>query len=155
MEVFHSKPSVRGRVFMADSRELNSTQIETIIQTLNSLIDPWLIILFGSYAKGGAREESDVDIAFLTDQKVDEYQSFCMAQKLAETIGKSVDCLNLYSASTIFQVQVIGHGKVLYCRDETRRKYYFLRTFKEYALLNEERAAILKQIKERGTVYGE
>lgn len=75
-----------GRVFMADSFEFNSTQIETIIQTLNSLIDPWIIILFGSYAKGGAREESDVDIAFLTDQKVEEYQSFCMAQRLARIL---------------------------------------------------------------------
>jgi len=139
---------------MADSAILNSTQIETIIQTLNSIIDPWIIFLFGSYAKGGAREESDVDIAFLTDQKVDEYKSFCMAQTLAEAIGKSVDCINLQSASTIFQMQVIGHGKVLYCRDEMRRKYYFLRTFKEYALLNEERAVILKHIKERGTIYG-
>lgn len=139
---------------MADSLELDPTHIETIIKTLNNLIDPWIIMLFGSYAKGRALEESDVDIAFLTDQKVEEYQSFCIAQKLAESIGKSVDCVNLHSASTVFQVQVIGHGTVLYCKDETRRKYYFLRTFKEYALLNEERAPILKQIKERGTIYG-
>lgn len=139
---------------MADILELNTTQVETIIQTLNSLTDSWLIILFGSYAKGGAREESDIDIAFLTDQEVDEYQSFCIAQKLAEMLGKNVDCVNLHTASTVFQVQVIGHGKVLYCKDETRRKYYFLRTFKEYALLNEERAPILNRIKERGTIYG-
>lgn len=139
---------------MADSLELGSTQIETIIHTLVRIIDPWLIILFGSYAKGRARDESDIDIAFLTDQKVDEYQSFCIAQELAGLIGKSTDCVNLHSVSTVFQVQVIGHGKVLYCRDETRRKYYFLRTLKEYALLNEERAVILKQIKERGTIYG-
>lgn len=139
---------------MADTLELDSTQIGTIIQTLNSLIDPWLIILFGSYAKGRALEESDVDIAFLTDQKVEEYESFCLAQKLAEAIGKSVDCVNLHSASTVFQVQVIGHGSVLFCKDETRRKNYFIRTFKEYALLNEERAPILKQIKERGTIFG-
>lgn len=139
---------------MIDSLLLNSKQIETIISTLNKLIDPWLIILFGSYAKGRAREESDIDIAFLTDQIVDEYQSFCIAQELAGSIGKSLDCVNLSSASTVFQIQVIGHGKVLYCKDETRRKYYFLRTFKEYALLNEERETILKQIKARGTIYG-
>lgn len=139
---------------MADSLELNTPQIETILQTMNSIIDPWIIILFGSYAKGNAREESDVDIAFLTDQKVEEYESFCMAQTLSETLGKSVDCVNLQSVSTVFQMQVIGHGKVLYCKDEVRRKYYFLRTYKEYTLLNEERAPILKQIKERGTIYG-
>lgn len=139
---------------MADSPELNSTQLKTVIHTLNSLIDPWLIILFGSYAKGRANELSDVDIAFLTEQKVEEYQVFSIAQKLADLLGKNVDCVNLHAASTVFQVQVIGHGKVLYCKDETRRKYYFLRTFKEYALLNEERAPILKRIKERGTIYG-
>ncbi|MFZ3130964.1 MAG: nucleotidyltransferase domain-containing protein [Desulfosporosinus sp.] len=139
---------------MIDLLVLNSTQIETIVHTLNKLIDPWIIILFGSYAKGRARKESDIDIAFLTDQKVDEHQSFCIAQELAESIGKNIDCVNLHLASIVFRVQVIGHGKVLYCKDETRRKYYFLRTFKEYALLNEERAIILKQIKERGTIYG-
>lgn len=139
---------------MTNSLVLNSTQSETIVHTLNNLIDPWIVILFGSYAKGRARDESDIDVAFLTDQKVDEYQLFCIAQELAESIGKSIDCVNLHLASTVFQVQVIGHGKVLYCKDETRRMYYFLRTFKEYALLNEERATILKQIKERGTIYG-
>jgi len=139
---------------MTDALVLNPTKIETIVHTLNKLINPWIIILFGSYAKGRALEESDIDIAFLSDQEVGEYQTFCIAQELAKLVGKNIDCVNLHSASTVFQVQVIGHGKVLYCKDETRRKYYFLRTFKEYALLNEERATIIKRIKERGTIYG-
>ncbi|MDP4161250.1 MAG: nucleotidyltransferase domain-containing protein [Bacillota bacterium] len=134
--------------------ELHSEQIETIIHTLRKSVAPWLIILFGSYAKGRARGDSDIDIAYLTDQVVNEYQSFCMAQELADLLGKSCDCINLKLVSTVFQVQVVGYGKVLYCQDETRRKYYFLRTYKEYALLNEERALILKRIKERGTIYG-
>ncbi|SDI02052.1 type VII toxin-antitoxin system MntA family adenylyltransferase antitoxin [Desulfosporosinus hippei] len=139
---------------MIDPIVLTSRQSEVILDTLNRLINPWLIILFGSYAKGRAREESDIDLAFLTDQGVDDYQSFCIAQELSELIGKPVDCVNLYSASTVFQVQIIGYGKVLFCEDETRRKYYYVRTYKEYALLNEERTIILKQIKERGTIYG-
>ncbi|HBV87629.1 MAG TPA: nucleotidyltransferase domain-containing protein [Desulfosporosinus sp.] len=139
---------------MDDSLELDSSQIEIIVHTLKSLIDPWLIILFGSYAKGRASHESDVDIGFLTDQTIDDFQLYRMAQKIAQLIKKDVDCVNLSSASTVFQVQVIGHGTVLYCNDETRRKYYFLRTFKEYALLNEERAPILRQINERGTICG-
>ncbi|WP_088188419.1 nucleotidyltransferase domain-containing protein [Desulfosporosinus sp. FKA] len=134
--------------------ELHSEQIETIIHTLRKSVAPWLIILFGSYAKGRARGDSDIDIAYLTDQVVNEYQSFCIAQDLADLLGKSCDCINLKLVSTVFQVQVVGFGKVLYCQDETRRKYYFLRTYKEYALLNEERALILKKIKERGTIYG-
>lgn len=101
---------------MTNSLVLNSTQSETIVHTLNNLIDPWIVILFGSYAKGRARDESDIDVAFLTDQKVDEYQLFCIAQELAESIGKSIDCVNLHLASTVFQVQVIGHGKVLYSK---------------------------------------
>ncbi|WP_088228877.1 nucleotidyltransferase domain-containing protein [Desulfosporosinus sp. FKB] len=134
--------------------ELHSKQIETIIHTLRKSVAPWLIILFGSYAKGRARGDSDIDIAYLTDQVVNEYQSFCMAQDLADLLGKSCDCINLKLVSTVFQVQVVGYGKVLYCQDETRRKYYFIRTYKEYALLNEERALILKRIKESGTIYG-
>lgn len=139
---------------MSQLFNLDANKIKTIIETLNNSIDPWLIILFGSYAKGVAHKESDVDIAFMTDQEIDEYQSFCIAQELADSIGIGVDLVNLHTASTVFQVQIIGYGKVLSCKDETRRQYYFVRTFKEYALLNEERAEILKGVKERGTVYG-
>ena len=76
------------------------------------------------------------------------------AQELADIFSREVDLINLNTSSTVFKAQVVGTGKIIYCRDEIKRMYFEMRSFKAYAMLNEERDVILKKIKERGTVYG-
>ena len=50
-------------------------------------------ILFGSYAKGEATEESDVDIAAFVDDEM-SIISFCdIADKVINELGKNVDFL--------------------------------------------------------------
>ena len=50
-------------------------------------------ILFGSYAKGEATEESDIDIAALVDDEM-SIISFCeIADKVINELGKNVDFL--------------------------------------------------------------
>lgn len=50
-------------------------------------------VLFGSYAKGEATEESDVDIAALVDEDM-SILNFCgIADKVITTLGKNVDFL--------------------------------------------------------------
>lgn len=81
-------------------------------------------------------------------------KSFMKAQELADIFNRDVDLVNLSLASTVFKAQVVGKGKVIFCSDDTKRMYFELRSFKEYALLNEERAKILERIRKSGTVYG-
>jgi len=50
---------------------------------------------------------------------------------------------------TVFKVQIISTGEVIFCADEIRKMYFFMRTFKEYALLSEEREIVLKSLFER------
>lgn len=114
-----------------------------------------VIYLFGSAARNELRGDSDIDIAFLTEKEVDSYKCFIKAQDLADIFHRDVDLINLNTSSTVFKVQVIGNGKEIYCNDDTKRMYFEMRAFKEYALLNEEREVILNKIKERGSVYGE
>lgn len=133
---------------------LGTEHIDTIVDLLQKKAAAWLIILFGSYAKGCEREDSDVDVAYLTDLENDGYENFMLGQEIAVTIGKDVDLVALRSASTVLRAQVISSGRVLFCSDEKRRQVYVMRMLKEYALLNEERAVILQQIKERGNIYG-
>lgn len=121
-----------------------------IIDFLKENINPYLIILFGSYVKGNFRPDSDIDIAFLSDNKFTNYELFMLAQELADILKYEVDLINLDNASTVFKAQILGTGKIIYCTDDTRRKFFTLRAFKEYALLNEERKVILdRYIKER------
>ena len=65
--------------------EEDMAQIKLFMQ---SSLDPFLIILFGSAVKGLMRSDSDVDIAFLSEQEYDAYAVFMAAQELAALIGR-------------------------------------------------------------------
>lgn len=138
---------------MRKNMSLTKKEEQQIIAFLNDKLSPYLVILFGSAAKGTIRQDSDVDLAFLSDQKKGSYELFLMAQELAAILNREVDLVDLNQASTVFQAQIIGHGKVLYCNDEHRRQLFYMLTLKKYAKLNEERKPILEKIKERGSIY--
>lgn len=112
------------------------------------------IYLFGSASRDELRNDSDIDIAFLSDKDIDEYVCFMKAQEIADIFKRDVDLIDLKKASTVFKAQIIGHGKIIFCEDNVKRAYFEMRSFKEYALLNEERAEILKNIEKSGSVYG-
>lgn len=131
-----------------------SKQTKQIVDLLIKRAGAYLVILFGSYAKGQARAESDFDIAYLGAKELDSYEIFMLAQEMAALTGRDVDLLNLRTASTVMKAQIVSSGKVIYCSDEMRRVEFFMRALKEYALLNEERAVVLRQIERQGSIYG-
>jgi len=133
---------------------LSNNDLNKIKDILVSNINPYLIYLFGSSVNGAFREDSDIDIAFLSDNELSDYEVFMIAQEIAGVFNRDIDLIDLSKASTVFKAQIVGTGKVIYCSDDTRRMYFEMRSFKEYALLNEEREVILRSIKERGSVYG-
>ena len=126
---------------------------ENIINLLSDF-NPSIIYIFGSFARNEIRKDSDIDIAFLTNQNIDEYECFMKAQEIADNIKIEVDLIDLRKASTVFIAQVVGTGNVIYCKDKIAKAYFEMRAFKEYALLNEERKVVLDRIKESGSVYG-
>jgi len=128
-------------------------EIGLINKYLRKKISPYLIILYGSFAKGKARKDSDVDIAFLSDNKFSDYEIFMIGQGLADILGKDVDLVDLSRSSTVFQTQVISTGKVIYCSNEKKRMLFEMTVLKKYARLNEERQHILKKVMECGSVY--
>lgn len=130
------------------------SQLEKAIEILKLEIKPFFIYLLGSASRNELREDSDIDIAFLSDKAMSSYAVFMLAQKLYDVFKRDVDLIDLKEASTVFKAQVVGNGKLIYCNDDLKRQYFEMRVFKEYALLNEEREEILKNIKERGNVYG-
>lgn len=63
---------------------MNETMEQIIIEILTENLSPFLIVLFGSTAKGSTHKDSDVDIAFLSnDIEVDKYKLFLIAQEMA------------------------------------------------------------------------
>ncbi|MDN4524007.1 type VII toxin-antitoxin system MntA family adenylyltransferase antitoxin [Fictibacillus fluitans] len=128
---------------------------EQIIRFLAAELEPYLIVLFGSTIKGNENQDSDVDIGYLSDKEIDHYERFMKSQELASILNKEVDLVDLKKASTVFQAQIVGTGKVIFCADDKRRMEFEMMTLKMYAKLNEEREIIMKDIEKRGSIYEE
>lgn len=85
----------------------NLKSIENIKEITNEFLanklSPNLIILFGSAANGTLREDSDVDIAFLSSKNIEDYDIFMLGQELAEKLERDVDLIDLKKAYTVFK----------------------------------------------------
>jgi len=128
--------------------------------TLNKVIDslvhellPHTIILFGSSVNGQLRDDSDIDVAFISPQVISPYDLYLFAQCLVLEVGREIDLVDLNQASTVFKAQILGSGQVIYSNAPKKLAEFQIRALKEYALLNEERAEILGKISVRGSVY--
>ncbi|QTL97423.1 nucleotidyltransferase domain-containing protein [Iocasia frigidifontis] len=116
-----------------------------IIDFLEQKLSPELIYVFGSYSKNNERKDSDIDIAFLSENEVDEYQIFLFAQKLADKFKKEVDLIDIKQASTVFKIQII-QGKLIYNANNYKKMEFELKTLREYANLNEKRKEVLEGV---------
>ncbi|MCD8501391.1 MAG: nucleotidyltransferase domain-containing protein [Bacillaceae bacterium] len=132
---------------------MNADHYEVIIDVLVPKLAPVVVYVFGSYAKGIERQTSDIDIAYLSDTQLEDYDRFMLAQRIAGDLNISVDLIDLTKASTVFQTQVISKGKSIYCKDEVERMKFEMLTLKMYAKLNEERKVVLDKILESGEVF--
>jgi len=129
---------------------IGNEKINIVKNILVQAFNPYLIYIFGSTVKNRDRGESDIDIAILTDRRVDEYELYILSQKLADILKKEVDLIDLDKASTVFKIQIIKTGKLIYNSDNLKKMYFQMRTMKDYAILNEERQEVIDKIKSRG-----
>lgn len=96
---------------------LMDKKMKDVITThLMKELNPAFIIVFGSFAKGTQRNDSDLDLAFYPEDRTNPptpYQLFIIAQELAEKVKREVDLMNLQTASTVFGAQIFHTGEVL------------------------------------------
>lgn len=127
----------------------------TITQFLTERIPELIAIYqFGSQARGNAGRSSDIDLAILARDPISAEKLFEAAQDLAIQLHRDVDLLDLRAASTVMRAQVISTGQCLESKDEPARAEFEMYSYSDYARLNEERRDILRDIKERGLIYG-
>lgn len=108
---------------------------------------------FGSAAAGVARPDSDVDLAVLAPASLDPLERWSLQEELAALVGRDVDLVDLRAASTVMRVQVLATAILLLDRDPNARAWFEMLALSDYARLNEERRAILADVKDRGRVY--
>jgi predicted nucleotidyltransferase len=126
--------------------QLTNEEKSLIAKMLSEDLQAYTVILFGSAAKETMRDDSDVDISFLSDEIFSPYTLFIKAQELADKLGREVDLVDFQEASTVFKAQIVGTGKLLLDNQPVNRQYAFMRSLKSYAILNDERKDILKNL---------
>ncbi|NBC18065.1 MAG: nucleotidyltransferase domain-containing protein [Bacteroidetes bacterium] len=120
-----------------------------------ALPDLRVVYVFGSATQTQPlRPDSDIDLAVLPARPLDAVARWDLQERLATLLRRDVDLVDLRSASTVMRIQVLRTGRVLYEVDVVTRQRFEMYALSAYALLNEERAAILADIHERGRVYG-
>lgn len=122
---------------------------ERLINDIRSLVleqcqSVKLIYLFGSHANDQSNPQSDIDIAVLGQTKLDSVARWQWQSELAVALQNDVDLVDLLSASTVMQNQVIHNGICIY--DAANYAALFeMQIMSMYQHLNDERADILQQ----------
>lgn len=121
-----------------------------------ALPDVRVVYLFGSRAAGGQQThaESDIDLAVLGARPLPAEAQWALQERLAGCLHASVDLVDLQAASTVMRMQVVSTGRVLYERSRPERDHFETYVYSAYAHLNEERRALLADIRDRGRIYG-
>ena len=129
--------------------------LETIVNYIKKEFNPLVIILFGSYSRNSQNEESDIDIAFISND-LDKKKLFMAKQELEKLVKKDVDLINIKSDDVYDSIkyEILMNGKVLYCIDDYRYELCKIDMIREYIELNEGRQDIINRVKNGGTIYG-
>jgi len=127
-----------------------STLVDTLVAALPGL---QAVYLFGSHAQGTATETSDLDLAVLVDGAVDAVELWRLAGNLAEINGTEVDLIDLRSASTVMQYQIITTGNRCWAK-EPAASLFETHVLSDKTALDEARAGLLSDIQNEGRVYG-
>ena len=84
---------------------LSINEIRNIIKTLLQKYRAEYALLFGSYARGEATPDSDIDIIIVGGENFTPRNIFALAEDLREMSGRDAD---------VFELREINHGSPFY-----------------------------------------
>ena len=130
-----------------------TTSLDSIAFLRQQLPNLLAVYAFGSQIAGTAGPDSDLDLAVLVPGKVDPLRLWELAGVLSEQMSCPVDLVDLRAASTVMQYQIITRGERWWARD-AQAGIYEAFILSEKTALDEARAGLLQDIRERGSVHG-
>lgn len=110
------------------------------------------LYVFGSFARGDSRPESDLDLAILVPRPLDPLRRWLLQENIAAAVGRNVDLVDLRNASAVLRKEVLVDGRLLHDPAPSERAFFEAHALSDYVRLQEERAGILQDIAERGSV---
>jgi predicted nucleotidyltransferase len=111
------------------------------------------VYLFGSSETGDTHAASDLDLAVLSSPRLEPMVRWELQGHLAACAGRSVDLVDLRSASAVMRMQVVSTGRLLLSIDPAEVDRFEMFAYADYCRLNEERRAILDDAKRRGRIH--
>jgi predicted nucleotidyltransferase len=125
-----------------------------IVAALGSVLpDAQALIMFGSRADGAGTAGSDLDLAVLLPAPADPVRLWEAGEDIARRLGVDVDLVDLRTASTVMQFQIITTGRRLFA-EGTEADRYDMFILGEMTSLNEARAPLIADLAREGHVHG-
>lgn len=110
--------------------------------------------VYGSFADGTARRDSDVDVAILAERPVRlGWDAMDQIGELASRLGRDVDLVDLRSVPPALRFEVLSNGVRVAAKEALACDRFETSTVSAYQRLNVERREVIEAIRERGTVY--
>jgi uncharacterized protein len=84
-----------------------------------NVTDLLAVFVFGSFASGRVRADSDLDLAFLPQKTLDMQTLWALNPEVAMAAGREVDLIDLsnVSLSSVLKFEIIKRGELIYCSD--------------------------------------
>lgn len=76
-----------------------------------------LAVLFGSFARGQQRPDSDIDIAVSAQRPLTADETIALIEALAEQTGRAIDLVDLRVVGEPLLGQIVRHGRRLFGSD--------------------------------------
>jgi predicted nucleotidyltransferase len=122
-----------------------------VLELFPDLLGVWL---FGSFALGSARPDSDIDIAILAEHPIEQDWDYLgKLGRLSLRFGRMVDLVDLRTAPPLLRFEVFSDGIRIAARDPVACDFFETTAVSAYQRLNVERREVMEAIHERGTVY--
>ncbi len=111
------------------------------------------LYIFGSQQDGTATKKSDIDIAFLSAEKIKSLQRWNISKKLAKELSRDIDLIELSQTNTIFRYQILSTAERIYGSGYSVESFETL-AYSFYLRFQEERKPIVDAIMENKSVFG-
>lgn len=121
---------------------------KTLKAFFNNDSDIRLAFLIGSFAKGTARKDSDVDVAVLFSPYKDVQNALELKERLSLLLKKDVDMVVLNVAGPVIKMQVLKSGILLHSNKNAYENFFTV-TVNEYDDLKFFRSGIEENVLRR------
>lgn len=107
------------------------------------LPDAQAVLLYGSFARGEAWPDSDVDLALLAAKPLDSRLRFDIASALADVAGREVDLVDARRIGSDLAIEIVSGARALWVGDAEALLEWELYRLSESSHLHRERRELL------------